>query len=234
VFTGLIETAGRVGTMTRTVEGAKLAIRTVLARELAAGESISVNGVCLTVTSNNGERFEADVVAETLRTSTLGALASGDRVNLERALRLGDRLGGHIVTGHVDAVAVVLERRDRGRSVEMTFEIPAALATEVVPKGSVALDGTSLTVAAVEGRRVTVAFIPETLAATRAGEYRRGTRVNVETDVLAKHLRKLLSERGAASPVRGAARPESGEADGADECAARSGLTLERLRELGF
>jgi len=227
VFTGLIETTGRVRALIRAGDGARLSVRTGLARELTPGESVSVNGVCLTVTSTNGERFEADAVSETLRASTLGALVSGDRVNLERALRMGDRLGGHIVTGHVDAVAVVVERRERGRGAEMVFEVPAGLTAEIVSKGSVALDGTSLTVASVEGRRVTVAFIPDTLAATLAGKYRRGTKVNLETDVLAKHLRKLLSERGGTSPG-------SGGEDGSNDDAARSGLTLERLRELGF
>ncbi len=227
MFTGLIETTGRVRAMVRTGDGARLSVETGIARELAAGESVSVNGVCLTVTVTNGDRFEADAVAETLRASTLGALAPGDRVNLERALRLGDRVGGHIVTGHVDAVATVLERRERGRGVEMAFEIPAQLVAEVVSKGSVALDGTSLTVASVEGRRVTVAFIPETLTATIAGTYRRGMRVNVETDVLAKHLRKLLSERSSTS----LGSEENGEAD---ERASTKGLTIERLRELGF
>ncbi len=213
--------------MARTADGAKLSVEARLAGELTLGESISVNGVCLTVTATDGDRFHADAVFETLRASTLGTLVAGDRVNLERALRLGDRLGGHIVTGHVDAIAIVVERRERGRGVEMVFEIPAALAAEVVSKGSVTLDGTSLTVAAVEGRRITVAFIPATLAATLAGKYRRGTRVNVETDVLAKHLRKLLTEPGADAPG-------SGRENRSEHGAAERGLTLERLRELGF
>ncbi len=227
MFTGLIEATGRLRALVRTGDGARLSIETGIGRELTIGESISVNGVCLTVTSSDEDGFEADVVAETLRASTLGTLSCGDRVNLERALRLGDRLGGHIVTGHVDAVATVAERRERSRGVEVVFDLPTSVTAEVVAKGSIAVDGTSLTVAAVDGRRVMVAFIPETLAATRAAEYRRGTRVNIETDVLAKHMRKLLDERGADG-----SRSE-GHGSSSDE-APETGLTLERLRELGF
>lgn len=219
MFTGLIEDIGRVRSLASRGDGARLSVETRLSSALSHGESIAVNGVCLTVVATAGGHFEADAVAETLRASTLGTLRAGHRVNLERALRLGDRLGGHIVTGHVDGVAVVTDRRERGSGVETTLELRGRLATDIVRKGSVTVDGTSLTVAAIDGDSLTVAFIPETLAATISGDYRRGTKVNVETDILAKHLRKLLAEMSG-----------RGDEAGGDT----GGLTLERLRELGF
>jgi riboflavin synthase len=224
MFTGLIEDTGRVRGLRAVTDGARLTVETRLADELARGDSVSVNGVCLTVVVAAGGRFEADVVAETLRASTLGTLRPGAAVNLERALVLGDRIGGHVVTGHVDGVATVKDRRERGSGVELTLEMPEELVPEVVSKGSVAVDGTSLTVASSVGNRVTLALIPETLARTIARGYRAGTRVNVETDILAKHVRKLLTN---ASDDE---REDRVEPDGAG----RRGLTLERLRKLGF
>jgi len=226
VFTGLIETTGRLQATRRTSEGARLAIACAFAGELTRGESVAVNGVCLTVVASSAGSFEADAVAETLAASTLGGLSVGSRVNLERALKLGDRLGGHIVTGHVDGVGTVVERSPGRVGVELVVELPAKLACEVVRKGSIAIDGTSLTVAAVDGVRARIALIPETLAATISEQYHVGTRVNIETDVLAKHVRRLVEEA-----THDTGRASGGVSSDGDR---EGGLTLERLRELGF
>jgi riboflavin synthase len=170
--------------------GARLRVATRLASELAEGDSISVNGVCLTATSIDDGAFAADVVHETLRRSALGALTAGDRVNLELALRAADRLGGHVVLGHVDGLGDVLETRESG---ELVVGLDPALLRYVVEKGSIALEGVSLTVAAVDERSLTVALIPETRRRTTLGEAAPGTRLNVEVDVLAKHLEKLVA-----------------------------------------
>jgi riboflavin synthase len=216
MFTGLVEAMGRIERSRRTAGGSVIRIAAPFAGELEVGESVSVNGVCQTVVRAGSGGFEVDAVARTLEVTTLGNLSGGDEVNLERALRLGDRLGGHMVTGHVDGVGAVLSLSQGREGTLLTIEIPGELTRHVVPRGSIAIDGTSLTVAEVDGARVTVALIPETLRATIAGTYRRGTAVNIETDVLAKHQEKLL--RG-------------GREDGAGQ---GSGLTEERLRELGF
>jgi riboflavin synthase len=168
----------------------RLRIETALGGELAAGDSISVSGVCLTALDPQDGAFEADVVAETLRRSSLGRLGPGDRVNLELPLRAADRLGGHVVLGHVDGQGTVTRAPDSG---EITVELEPALLRYVVEKGSIALDGVSLTVAGIDDRSITVALIPETRRRTTLGEARPGTRVNVEVDVLAKHLEKLVA-----------------------------------------
>ncbi len=231
MFTGLIEATGRVASVARTSTGARLSIECPFASELESGDSVSVNGVCLTVTEAGGDRFSADVVAETLRVSTLSAARAGDRVNLERALRLGDRLGGHLVTGHVDAVAVVESCRRLGAGAELTLAVPEPLLPQIVGKGSIAVDGASLTVADVTGITVTISLIPETLAATRAGDYSAGMRVNIETDLLAKHVRRLIDEAASRSSGPADARDHTGQPDTSEP---GSGLTIERLRELGF
>lgn len=161
--------------------------------DLVAGESVAVNGACLTVTQPASEGFNADVSPETFRRTTLGSLGARVRVNLERALRLGDRIGGHLVLGHVDAAVRIVELRRAGGFVVMRCELPAELATEVAEKGSVAVDGVSLTVAALSPGWFEVALIPSTLASTTLGERRRGDRVNLETDVLAKYVRRALA-----------------------------------------
>ncbi len=164
---------------------------------LALGESIAVNGVCLTVTARSPRRFTVDVSPETLRRSTLGSVAIGTRMNLERALRLTDRLGGHLVQGHVDGVGRLATIRPQGDWLLYRFTAPAALHRYLVEKGSIAVDGVSLTIFACRAGAFTVALIPHTLARTTLGERKPADRVNLETDVLMKHVAALLRRRGA-------------------------------------
>lgn len=192
MFTGLV--AG-VGTVAARANGANASVQLTLdapalAGEIKEGDSVAVSGTCLTARNIAGGSFACDVVAETLRRTTLGGLAVGDAVNLELALRASDRLGGHVVLGHVDGVATVLALADDG---ELEVEIEAPLARYVVQKGSIALDGVSLTVAAIDGARVSVALIPQTRVATTLGALAPGSRMNVEVDVLAKHVEKLVA-----------------------------------------
>jgi len=176
--------------------GAHLTIETPrpLAR-LALGESIAVNGACLTVTAIQGRRFRVDVSPETLRRTTLGRLAKDARVNLERALRVGDRLGGHVVLGHVDGVGTLEEIAPDGDWLLYRFRAPGALLPFLVEKGSIAVDGVSLTVFACRAGRFTVALIPHTLAKTTLGTRRPGDGVNLEADVLLKHIGAMLRTR---------------------------------------
>ncbi|TMA45661.1 MAG: riboflavin synthase [Deltaproteobacteria bacterium] len=200
MFTGIIQTIGRLEERRPSGSGARLTIATPRRlRELLVGESVSVNGACLTVTRLAGKRFTVDVSPETLRRTTLGRLAAGTRVNLERALRLGDRMGGHLVQGHVDGVGKLAAIRAEGDWRAYRFRAPAQLAPYLVKKGSIAVDGVSLTVAACRDARFTVALIPHSLAETTLGERRPGDRVNLEADVLLKQVAALLR----ASPPTG-------------------------------
>jgi riboflavin synthase len=192
MFTGLVEAVGEVVVVTRDADGAMIEIASEIAGELEPGDSISVSGACLTARDIEGARFRADVVAETLRRTTLGELTGGSRVNLELAMRMSDRLGGHVVLGHVDGVGELRARHDSG---EIDVEIDEELARYVVEKGSIALDGVSLTVAAVEDSMLTVALIPQTRDGTTLGEAPVGARLNVEVDILAKHLERLVASR---------------------------------------
>lgn len=192
MFTGLIADLGEVLSCEHVDGGAEIAVASALAAELSAGDSIAVNGVCLTATVIAPGEFRAQAIAETLRRSSLARLRQGSRVNLELPLRLGDRLGGHIVQGHVDGVGTMLSARQEGSSRVLSIEIPPELARHVVHKGSVALDGVSLTVSAIEGASLSVSLIPETLQRTTLGGLRPGDLVNVEVDVLAKHVERLL------------------------------------------
>jgi riboflavin synthase len=196
MFTGLVEDLGTVVAVQRTGDGAVLTVASRLARELGEGDSVAVNGVCLTATGIRGDRFGADVMPETLRRSSLGGVDAGDRVNLELALRADARLGGHIVQGHVDGVGVVAEVREDGFARVVTIEPDAALLRYVVEKGSIAVDGVSLTVAAVDDVSFSVSLIPETLERTNLGGLTAGppTRtVNLEVDIVAKYVEKLVS-----------------------------------------
>jgi riboflavin synthase len=190
MFTGLVAQQGVLVARDGDEAGGELEIEAPLAAELEPGHSIAVNGACLTTRTIDGSRFRVDVVAETLRRTTLGDLAPGARVNLELALRASDRFGGHFVLGHVDGVGVVRASRPSG---EIDVAIDPGLMRYVVEKGSIALDGVSLTVAAVDGDLVTIALIPETREATTLGEAAPGRRVNVEVDILAKHLERLVA-----------------------------------------
>ena len=217
MFTGLVEAVGKVVRVGRRGGAATLRVSAPFARELERGESVSLNGVCQTVVSADPTGFEIEAVEQTLAVTSLGGLAAGDRVNLERALRLGDRLGGHMVTGHVDGVGRVASlSRGRG-TTRLSVEVPAELLKHVVPRGSIAIDGVSLTVAAVTDGIVEIALIEETLGATVASGYGAGTKVNIETDLVAKHHERLLAAT-----------------DGDEAPSKRAGITEKRLRELGF
>ena len=197
MFTGIVTGLGRLDERKDTGGDARLriALGSLRVPDPALGESISVNGACLTAQEWDGEAFWTDVSAETLRLTTLGDLAIGAALNLERALAAGDRLGGHLVSGHVDGIGTVRERREEARSVAFTIQVPAPLKRYIAAKGSVTLDGVSLTVNAVEDDSFTVNIIPHTQAETILGGWAPGTRINVEVDVVARYLERLLSER---------------------------------------
>ncbi len=197
MFTGLDCGTGRIEAVTPRGGDMRLAIRAELDGLEAAreGDSISVSGACLTMLSPAGGRFHADVSQETLRLTSLGRRGEGDRVNLELALRAGDRLGGHIVSGHVDGLARLVSREPRARAEEFTFEAPAGLARYLAPKGSVCLDGVSLTVNTVDANRFAVYLIPHTLEVTTLGDLRPGDEVNFEVDMIARYVERLLEER---------------------------------------
>lgn len=200
MFTGLVQ---EVGTVERVMPGGMtdLWIRASLGgEELALGESIAVDGACLTVVEREGGEFRVQASPETLRRTTAGRLAAGARVNLERAMRLSDRLGGHLVLGHVDAVGEILSRRPEGDSVVMTFRLPPALAPLFIEKGSVAVDGVSLTVNEVTSDRFSVALIPETLQRTTLGQKGAGEPVNLEADMIGKYVARLHGQRAAPGP----------------------------------
>jgi riboflavin synthase len=202
MFTGLVETQGTVDHVADDGAGGRvLTVSADFAAELSLGESVAVEGVCLTVVERGGGRFAFQAGPETLRRTTLGDLAAGDRVNLERSLRLGDRLGGHLVQGHVDGVGTVAARVPQGDWETVWFTAPADLAKFLVSKGSVAVDGVSLTVVDVEDDRFSVALIPHTLAVTTLGFKRPGASVNLEMDILAKYLYQWAS-RGYLAPPR--------------------------------
>lgn len=194
MFTGIIEEMGTVVSVTHHQDGARLRVRAgALLDGARIGESIAVSGVCLTVITASPGEFEADLAAETLRRTTLGILRPGDQVNLERPLRLDQRLGGHIVQGHVDGVGTVTAIKPEGDGIWMEITPPPDLVRYIAEKGSVAVDGISLTVAAVaDGGRFAVALIPHTLAVTTLGRTRVGGQVNLEVDILAKYVERLL------------------------------------------
>ena len=192
MFTGLVGDLGTVGTVETTAGGARLTVSTRLATQLGAGDSVAVNGVCLTAVERTPDGFTADVMNETLDRSSLGAAAGGVRVNLELALRADGRLGGHIVQGHVDGVGTVGEVRQDGLARRVTVRAEPGILRYVVEKGSIAIDGVSLTVASVEDEHFSVSLIPETLTRTTLGGAERGTRVNLEVDIMAKYAEKLL------------------------------------------
>ncbi|MGW8312989.1 MAG: riboflavin synthase [Desulfuromonadales bacterium] len=193
MFTGLIEDLGTLHDLRVGRDQARVTIASSLpAKDFAIGESIAVNGVCLTVTNFEDKVFSADVSPETLNRTTLGRVAKGTRVNLERALRLSDRLGGHLVTGHVDGLARILERSQIGNAWKFRFQADPALSALLVAKGSVAVDGISLTVNEVSAETFTLAVIPHTLAMTNLQDRRIGDEVNIETDLIGKYVAKFM------------------------------------------
>ncbi|HXF05894.1 MAG TPA: riboflavin synthase [Blastocatellia bacterium] len=215
MFTGIIEAMGLLRRRTVRPSGARLTIETgAFAEELAPGASIGVNGVCLTVVECEGGTFTADLSEETLRRTTLGKLAIGSPVNLERPVAVGGRLGGHIVQGHVDATATLLQKVGSIEGQVHRYSLPRKLQRYVVSKGSIAVDGVSLTVADLGEQWFAVALIPETLKRTTLGRLEVGDEVNLEVDILAKYVERLLTARLTTSEA--------------------TELTVERLKELGY
>jgi riboflavin synthase len=197
MFTGLVETLAPVAQVVVEDAGRRLVISaTPLAASAKIGDSIAVNGACLTVIERNGELLHFQAGPETLRRTNLGDLQPGDRVNLERPLCLADRLGGHLVQGHIDGVGHIAQRQRQGEWETVWFRCPPELTVQMVPKGSVAVDGVSLTLVEVTADRFSVALIPHTLANTTLGFKPVGAAVNIETDILAKYVAKLLQRTG--------------------------------------
>ncbi|RJQ18667.1 MAG: riboflavin synthase [Nitrospiraceae bacterium] len=200
MFTGLVETMGTVNSIEKKGNGIRMSVRPATDFEVQTGDSVSVNGVCLTVTNTaeGGPRYAPafDVSPETMRSTNLGELKVRDKVNLERALRLSDRLGGHLVTGHVDGVGTIRDKRTAGEYTFYTFEAPPEVLRYIVKKGSVAIDGISLTVTETDNRSFSVAIIPHTLKATDIGDKGIGDRVNLEADIIGKYVEKFLGGKG--------------------------------------
>jgi riboflavin synthase len=195
MFTGLVQTLAEVVEIVPESPGVRLVIRDAqIAREAAAGDSVAINGCCLTVVDIAADRIAFQAGEETLSRTNLGQLKQGDLVNIEQSLRAGSPIGGHYVTGHIDAVGTVDSRKDDADWCTMWFQAPAAQLAQMASKGSVAVDGVSLTLVNVECDRFSVALIPHTLAATTLGQRQIGDRVNIETDVLAKYVQSYLQK----------------------------------------
>ena len=192
VFTGLVAEIGTVERLEGNGSGARIRIATGLAAEIESGDSVAVSGVCLTAAALAGDAFEADVANQTLKLSALGALQAGDGVNLELALRPADRMGGHIVQGHVDGTGEISVSRDEGIARRISVSIPPVMRRYIVERGSVTVDGVSLTVAATTGDGFEVSLVPETLERTTLGSAVPGRRVNIELDVIARYVERLM------------------------------------------
>jgi riboflavin synthase len=193
MFTGLVEDLGTVETVDRGPDGARLRIATRLSPEISPGDSIAVNGVCLTATTADDHGFETEAMNQTLTVTALDALEQGSRVNLELAMKPSDRLGGHIVQGHVDGVGTVASLEEDGFARRIRVEVPPELMRHVVDRGSITLSGVSLTVADLGDSWVVVSLIPETLERTILGEAKPGSRLNVECDIVAKYVERLVA-----------------------------------------
>ncbi|MGD8617276.1 MAG: riboflavin synthase [Gammaproteobacteria bacterium] len=217
MFTGIIQAVGEVAGLEPRGEDLRLRIRTgkLDLRDVSIGDSIAASGVCLTVVALPGDGFWADVSGETLACTGIGALKLGDRVNLEKALTLSTPLGGHLVSGHVDGIGEVVSQRQDGRSVRFRMRAPGALARYIAAKGSVCVEGISLTVNAVEGAEFELNIVPHTLAETTMGELRPGRAFNLEVDIIARYLERLLLGEKAGD-------------------ATASGVSEELLRRCGF
>ncbi len=212
MFTGIIQAVGHIESLQARGGDMRLRIYTATLemRDVALGDSIAVSGICLTVVALGAQAFEADVSMETLQRTRLGALKAGSPVNLEKALRLNDRLGGHLVSGHVDGTGRLLERTEQARSTRMRFSLPAELARYVAEKGSITIDGISLTVNQVDETAFSVNIVPHTLAQTTLGSLQPGEPVNLEVDLIARYLERLM---------------QGGPAESLEALLARSGLT---------
>ena len=218
MFTGIIEATGQIANLQPRVGDVRVQVRTgkLDLADVKLGDSIAVNGVCLTVVELPGDGFWADVSQETMRRSAFVNLKVGSRVNLEKALTASTRLGGHLVSGHVDGVGKVVSRDEEARSVRFRIEAPAPLAKYIAQKGSITVDGISLTVNAVDGAVFDLNIVPHTLQETTMGEYQTGSAVNLEVDVIARYLERLLLGDRAAEP------------------GATSGISMGFLAENGF
>jgi riboflavin synthase len=205
VFTGIVEEVGEIVDVVAQEDAARLRVRgPVVTGDARPGDSIAVNGVCLTVVDPEAGEFGVDVMGETLRRSSLARATAGTRVNLERAVAAGDRLGGHIVQGHVDGTATVTERTEHEQWTTVRFRVPGGLTRYVVEKGSIAVDGVSLTVTEVDDESFAVGLIPTTLRETTLGERAVGSTVNLEVDVVAKYVERLVgAQAGAAGTAQG-------------------------------
>jgi riboflavin synthase len=236
MFTGIVEATGTIQSIARAAPEAataRLTVSTSLDLSRAAlGASIAVDGVCLTIVEKDAARglFAADLGPETLMLTTLGRLEPGARVHLERPLRLGDELGGHLVSGHVDAVGTVVARRENGAALDLEISAPAVVAPSLAVKGSITVDGVSLTVNAIadisDGAIFGVTLIPHTLSVTKLGEKREGSTVNLEGDLIAKHVHRLLSPYLAADP--------DGPRDGFEGRTPARPMSIESLRRYGI
>lgn len=205
MFTGIVQAVGTAARIDVRGGDARLEIAAgeLALADVAIGDSIAVNGVCLTAVARGNDSFAADVSTETLARTSLGRLRAGGRVNLEKALALGDRLGGHLVSGHVDGLATLRAREGAGRSVQFRLAAPTALAKYIAAKGSVCLDGVSLTVNTVAGAEFDVNVVPHTLAVTTLGEWQVGSEVNLEVDLIARYLERLvLGDNAAGAAAR--------------------------------
>jgi riboflavin synthase len=202
VFTGLVEKTGQLGRRVPRGSGFRLEIATDIG-PLVLGESVSVNGACLTVVEMSGKGFAADVSVETHEKTTLGSVAVGEAVNLERALAVGDRLGGHLVSGHVDGVASVASVAKDGEALRVAIDAPQDLLPYIAAKGSVALDGVSLTVNRIQGARFEIMLIPHTVAVTTLRTIAAGRRLNLEVDLVARYVVRYLEARSDVPPTRG-------------------------------
>jgi riboflavin synthase len=211
MFTGLIEELGSVRRLERLRDGGRLTLQAHTVLEgTRVGDSIAVNGACLTVVELQRDGFTVDFMAETLERTTIGSLGTGSVVNLERSLAIGGRAGGHLVLGHVDAVGEVLAVRPSGVATELRFSLPEAVAPCVAPKGSIAIDGISLTVMRVDDEGFEVGIIPHTLKQTTLGAVRVGARVNLEADVLARYVLRALQARNVRAESNGGGPAPSG------------------------
>ena len=218
MFTGIIQAIGSIGRIEQRAGDVRISIHTgkLPMADVELGDSIAVSGVCLTVVAKSAHGFEADVSGETLRLTTLGKLSRNDPVNLEKALTLATRLGGHLISGHVDGLGEVVARSEDSRSVRFSFRAPDALARYIAVKGSICVDGVSLTVNAVDGATFALNIVPHTLAETTLAGFRQGRLVNLEVDLVARYLERLLLGEQAASP------------------GAAGGITRELLEQRGF